>query len=149
MTTPTSTCLWLESGAAEAAAFYQTLFPDARVTHTQPKFDNPDEALVVSLEIGGQKFSLLNGGPYYKLSPAASIEVKLDTQADIDRVWAGLSEGGTEMQCGWLTDRWGVSWQIVPKVFFDLIAGPKADAVMAAMMQMVKFDIAALEAAAE
>ena len=148
MTTPTRVCLWFESGAEEAAKCYQTLFPDARITHIQPKFDNPAEALVVSFELGGQKFSLLNGGPYYTLSPATSIEVRLDTQADIDRVWATLSEGGTEMQCGWLTDRWGVSWQIVPTVFFDLIAGPKAGAVMEAMMSMVKFDIAALKAAA-
>ena len=103
------------------------------------------------LTLGGQRYSFLNGGPHYRLTPAASIEVHLDTQAEVDRLWEALMQGGTAMRCGWLTDRFGVSWQIIPRVLIDLLLtsdAAVAQRVTQAMMAMVRLDGPALEAAA-
>jgi predicted 3-demethylubiquinone-9 3-methyltransferase (glyoxalase superfamily) len=100
----------------------------------------------------GQKYSLLNGGPHYRLTPAASIEVHLESQAEVDRLWNALLDGGSPSRCGWLTDRWGVSWQIIPRTLMRLMQtedSARARRVTQAMMAMVKLDGPALEAAAE
>jgi predicted 3-demethylubiquinone-9 3-methyltransferase (glyoxalase superfamily) len=151
-----STCLWFDTQAEEAARFYVSLFAHARVTDLSrygPGQRMPAGlALVVNLEIEGARFMLLNGGPIFPQSEAASICVSCDTQAEIDRLWPALTaEGGKESMCGWLKDRFGVSWQITPAILGPLMSGDPARAarVMAAFMQMRKFDIAALHAAAQ
>jgi predicted 3-demethylubiquinone-9 3-methyltransferase (glyoxalase superfamily) len=152
MTGPTvQTCLWFEDKADEAARTYVALLPGSRILASYPVRGTPGKTFLVHVELIGQRYSFLNGGPYYKLSPSASIEVHLDTQAEVDRLWDALLDGGTAMRCGWLTDRFGVSWQIVPRVLIDLLLTPDdavAGRVTAAMMDMVKLDLAALEAAA-
>jgi predicted 3-demethylubiquinone-9 3-methyltransferase (glyoxalase superfamily) len=153
-TAPTiRTCLWFDNDAEAAASFYCGLFPQSQIDHIYPQRGDPEgRALVVQLSLMGQKYSLLNGGPHYKLTPAASIEVHLETQAEVDRLWEALLDGGAAMQCGWLTDRWGVSWQIIPRALMRLLqtedAG-QAQRVMEAMMGMIKLDGPALEAAAK
>ncbi len=135
--------LWFDNQAEEAARFYTTIFPDSRVLDVSP--------LVVTFELGGQRVMALNGGPTYQLNEAFSFFVSCESQAEVDRYWdALLAEGGTPSQCGWLKDRFGLSWQIVPARFIELMADPdreRAERVMQAMLKMVKFDIAALEAA--
>lgn len=148
------TCLWFDDQAEDAARLYVSLFENASVTHVFPKRGDPEgRAFIVHWELMGQKFTGLNGGPHYRLTPAASIEIHVGTQAEIDRLWSALLEGGgTEQRCGWLVDRFGVSWQILPRALMRLMAtddATRAQRVSAAMMSMVKFDIAALEAAAE
>ena len=151
MTAPSvQTCLWLDHQAQEAAEAYVALLPGSRILHIYPQRGGAG-AWVVHVELLGQRYSLLNGGPHYKLSPAASIEVHLDTQAEVDRLWDALLDGGTAQRCGWLVDRFGVSWQIIPRALLRLIHTPDeavAQRVLQAMMGMVKLDAAALEAAA-
>jgi predicted 3-demethylubiquinone-9 3-methyltransferase (glyoxalase superfamily) len=146
------TCLWFESGAEEAARCYVGLLPGSRITHVFPRRGDPQgRAHVVHVDLMGQRYSLLNGGPHFRLSPASSIEVHLETQAEVDRLWDALLDGGTAMRCGWLTDRWGVSWQIIPRALMRLLQSPDdavGGRVMAAMMEMIKLDGPALEAAA-
>ena len=144
------TCLWFDAGGEAAAAFYVTLLPDSRIeTAVRPEPDGP--ALVVEFTLAGAPYMILNGGPHYQLTPAASISVLTTDQAETDRLWAALTaDGGSESQCGWLTDRYGVSWQIVPEALPRLLgAEDRAAAARAheAMMAMRKLDIAALEAA--
>jgi len=152
MTEPTvQTCLWLDDNALEAAQTWARIVPGTRIVHVFPQRGAPDTAFLVHIEIQGQRFSLLNGGPHYKLTPAASIEVHLETQAEGDALWEALLDGGTPSRCGWLTDRFGVSWQIIPRALIRLMQSPDdavAGRVLAAMMQMVKLDGPALEAAA-
>ena len=151
MTAPTaSTCLWYDTQAEEAATLYTSLFDDARITNVTRNV-GADTAFIVEWELMGQKYTSMNGGPHYKLSPAASIMVYVDTQEEIDTLWeALLADGGSEMRCGWLEDRFGLSWQILPRALSRYMSDPKtAPAVGAAMMEMVKFDIAALDAAAK
>lgn len=147
------TCLWFDHDAETAARFYCSLLPDSQIDYIYPQRGDPQgRALVVQLSLLGQKYSLLNGGSHYKLTPAASIEVHLDSQPEVDRLWDALLDGGEAMQCGWLTDRWGVSWQIIPRALMRLLqtedAG-QAQRVMAAMLSMIKLDGPALEAAAK
>lgn len=150
-----STCLWYEKDGEAAARFYTSLIPNSRIDGVmQSKADSPSgkkgETLVVDFTLDGQKYQALNGGPYYKLSPAASISVLTDDQAETDRLWEALLEGGSPQQCGWLTDRWGLSWQIVPRVLLHLLHDPnprKSQAVMQAMLRMGKLDIADLQRA--
>lgn len=149
-----ATCLWYENQAAEAARFYVSLFSDARITSETAQRDEsgkPVGTLIVEFELMGQKYQGLNGGPHYQLSPAASIAVAVETQAEVDRLWdALLADGGVESRCGWLTDRFGLSWQIIPRALFRLTAQTDQKAatrVIEAMMGMVKIDVAALEAA--
>ncbi len=146
--------LWFDTQAEPAAQLYTSIFPNSKITHTQ-KLDAPGSptgaVIVVEFELDGQKFVAFNGGPGPKHSEAISFVVDCESQEEVDRYWAKLSEGGAEIQCGWLRDRFGVSWQIVPRAFFQLVKNPDPAVrgrVMNAMMQMVKFDIAGLERAA-
>ncbi|WP_372839488.1 VOC family protein [Phaeovulum sp.] len=145
-----ATALWYESDAEAAARFYCSLFPNAKIDRIFAHQGEPAaDAFLVEFSLQGQRFQAMNGGPQYRLCPACSISVLLDTQAEIDRIWAALLEGGgTEGRRGWLTDRWGLSWQIIPRRMLTLLGGPRAAAVTEAMMGMVKLDIATLEAAA-
>ncbi|MFI0433259.1 MAG: VOC family protein [Candidatus Nanopelagicales bacterium] len=141
---------WFDEGAHVAAAFYADLFDDAEVLDGAP---GPDSGppLTVSVRIGNQRLTFLNGGPHFELTPAASLMVACADQAEIDRYWDALTDGGEEMQCGWLTDRFGMTWQIVPSNLNDLLSDPDPDRAaraMAAMLSMVKFDIEELEQAA-
>lgn len=142
--------LWFDTNAEEAATFYTGLFDDATVTDTFRM--EHGSLLVISLRLQGQDLTFLNGGPHHKLSEAFSLLITCDSQDEVDRYWDALLEGGTPNQCGWLTDRFGVTWQVVPKRMNELLADPdreKAGRVMQAMMQMVKIDVAELEAAAD
>jgi len=144
------TCLWFEKDGEAAAAFYVSLLPDSRVDSVhRPAPDAP--ALVVNFTLMGVPYQILNGGPHYRLSPATSISVTTPDQAETDRLWSALlADGGQESRCGWLTDRFGLSWQIVPEALMRLMSQPDraaAERVRAAMMAMVKLDVAALEAA--
>ena len=151
-----STCLWFERDAEIAAEFYVSLFETARITSTTPQVGQDGEqvgTLIVEFELQGQRYQGLNGGSHYQLSPAASISVLVEGQPEVDRLWSALlADGGTEMQCGWLQDRWGLSWQIIPRELHRLIGQPdRAAAARAikAMMTMKKIDIAAMTSAAE
>jgi len=141
--------LWFNDNAEEAAEFYMSVFPHARkVDELRSKGVGPwpvGKIATITLELEGQEMVFLNGGPTYQLNPAFSFFVSCKSQDEIDRYWDKLLEGGKPMAFGWLTDRCGLCWQIVPRNISELISHPKA---MAAMMGMIKMDIAALEAAA-
>lgn len=149
MTTPSiSTCLWYETEAEAAALLYCSLFPDARITLRMPQIGDPQgRAFLVEFTLMGQSYVAMNGGPHYTLSPAASIMVYVDTQAEIDHLWASLLRGGQESRCGWLTDRYGLSWQILPRALPHMLRQDRSGGVMRAMMRMVKMDLATLQAA--
>ena len=144
--------LWFDQNAEEAADFYISIFPNSRrlgdlINNSidDPKVVAKGKALTVSFELDGLRFTALNGGPGHPFSDAVSFVVRCETQAEIDNYWAKLTaDGGQEIACGWLKDRFGLSWQIVPANIGQLLFTPKA---MQAMMQMKKLDIAALEAA--
>lgn len=146
--------LWFDDKAEEAARFYVSIFGNGRIAHVMRHGDNAPQpkgsVLSVEFEIEGQTFTALNGGPHYRLTPAISFFVNCETQAEIDRLWQALAEGGEPMRCGWVTDRFGVTWQIVPQRLLSLLedADPARSArVWQALMGMIKLDIAALEAA--
>ncbi|MDR6900912.1 VOC family protein [Rhizobium miluonense] len=147
-------CLWFAREAEEAANFYVSLFPDSRIDHVQKNVvdtpaGKPDEVLVVNFTLAGQRFMALNGGDRIEYNHAISLEVDCADQAEVDRLWDGLVDGGRPVECGWVTDRYGVYWQVVPTVLSKYIADPdptKAARVMQALMGMVKLDIAGLEA---
>jgi predicted 3-demethylubiquinone-9 3-methyltransferase (glyoxalase superfamily) len=149
-----TTCLWFDGNAAEAAAFYVSLFPNSSILETKylPE-GGPAPAgtvLTVLFALDGTEFLALNGGPQYQFTPATSVLINCDTQEEVDRLWAKLSDGGTEVQCGWVTDRFGFSWQVVPRVLPRLLAGPDRAAsqrAFMAMMKMKKLDIAEMERA--
>ena len=127
-------CLWFDGEAHEAAEFYCSIFEDCNITSTNP--------IVTTFEMNGTKFMALNGGPHYKFNEAVSFVVDCDTQEEIDRYWNRLTEEGTEGQCGWLKDKYGVSWQIVPTILGKLMSDQdKAPRVMKVFMQMKKFNI--------
>jgi len=141
--------LWFNADAEDAANFYLSVFPNSRklselrVTEAGP---GPiGSLLALDLEIDGQQVTFLNGGPAQQLTEAFSFTVRCETQAEIDNYWAKLTEGGKEIACGWLKDKFGLCWQIVPSNIYQIVKTP---AGMKAMMSMVKFDIAALEKAA-
>jgi predicted 3-demethylubiquinone-9 3-methyltransferase (glyoxalase superfamily) len=149
MSLEVSTCLWFDHEAEAAARYYTGLLPDSEITEIFRQGGAADApAFTVAFTLMGQKYWGLNGGPHYKLTPAASITVYCDTQDEVDRLWTALLDGGEESRCGWLTDRFGLSWQIVPRALIRLLKTDKAQPVLAAMMGMIKLDIAALEAAA-
>lgn len=152
------TCLWYDGQVDEAAEFYTELIPHSRITHRMPytATDNSPgappvgQSLTVEIELAGVPYILLNGGPAFPQSEAVSIEVVVDGQEEVDRIWdAIVSQGGQESQCGWCKDRFGVSWQIVPQQLYDLLSGPHAEAVTAEMLTQRKLDVARLEAAAQ
>lgn len=141
MTHPIYPCLWLDGKAKEAADYYCTIFKDSKILSENP--------MVVMFELNGSKFMGLNGGPQYKFTPATSFVINCDTQEEIDHYWEKLGQGGKYSQCGWLDDKFGVSWQIVPSMLGKLMGGPTAPQVIEAFMKMTKFDIATLENAAK
>jgi len=148
-------CLWFDGEAEEAAKFYASLLPDSRIDHVQKNVtDSPagkaGSVLVVKFTLAGQRFLALNGGTRFEYTPAISFMVDCADQAEVDRLWDALADGGSVERCGWLRDRYGVSWQIVPSALPQLLGDPdpaKAQRVMQAMLQMVKLDIAGLQAA--
>ena len=153
--TKLTTCLWFNTEAEEAARFYTGIFKDSRLgriyRYTEAGPGPEGSAMLVEFELNGQQFSALNGGPQYTFTEAISIVVPCADQAEVGHYWDSLlSGGGLGVACGWLTDKYGLSWQIVPARFFEMVADPdpqKADRVMRAMFDMKKFDIAALEKA--
>jgi len=127
-------CLWFDGQAKAAADYYCSIFRDSKIIEQNP--------MVVTFELNGNKFMGLNGGPKYKFTPATSFVVECETQEEIDYYWNKLGDGGRFDQCGWLDDKFGVSWQIVPAVLHKLIADPqKAPRVIEAFMKMSKFNI--------
>ena len=141
MTNQIYPCLWFDGQAQAAAKFYCSVFKDSRITA-----DNP---MVVTFELNGKKFMGLNGGPMFKFNEAVSFVVDCETQEEIDYYWNNLTaDGGSEGQCGWLKDKFGVSWQIVPAILPKLLSDPnRAQRVVAEYMKMKKFDIKALKQA--
>ncbi len=141
--------LWFDSNAEEAVDFYLTVFKNSRRLGELRTADDSrgpkGRILTISFELDGQKFTAMNGGPMFKFTEAVSFVVRCDSQQEIDDYWSKLSAGGSEVQCGWLKDKFGLSWQIVPARLPDLVKHPKA---MQAMLQMKKLDIAELERAA-
>jgi predicted 3-demethylubiquinone-9 3-methyltransferase (glyoxalase superfamily) len=134
--------LWFDSNAEEAVDFYVGIFKNSRRLDSVL---NGGRVLTIGFELDAQSFTALNGGPVYKFNEAISFVVRCDNQEEVDYYYAKLSEGGTEIQCGWVKDKFGLAWQIVPSRLPELIKNPKG---MQAMLSMKKFDIAALEAAA-
>ena len=139
-----TTFLWFDHSAEEAANFYVSLFPDSKVNHLVP---GPGGGVqLVKFRLAGIDYIALNGGPIYKFSEAISLSVDCADQAEIDRLWEQLSEGGSNCQCGWLKDKYGLSWQIVPSILPQLMSDPtRAGAVMQALLQMTKLDIQKLQ----
>ena len=147
--------LWFDTEGEEAAKFYTSVFPNSRITRTThygsagPRPEGT--VMTVEFELDGQPFVALNGGPEFTFDEAISFQVDCETQDEVDRYWETLSEGGEEGPCGWLKDRFGLSWQIVPTRLTELLADPdreKSQRVMAAMLGMRKLEIAELERAA-
>src|SRR5580698_218069 len=141
--------LWFDANAEEAVEFYLSVFRNSRrldqVENTDGSAGQKGRVLTIGFELDGQIFTALNGGPYQKFNESISFVVRCDTQQEVDEYWAKLTAGGSEVQCGWLKDKFGLSWQIVPAKLPDLIKHPKA---MQAMLKMKKLDIAELERAA-
>lgn len=155
-------CLWFDGQGEEAANFYTSIFKNSRIKHVGRYTEAGQEhhrmpvgsVMVVSFEINGQEFTALNGGPLFKFSEAISFQVMCESQDEVDYYWEKLAEGGDPkaQACGWLKDKFGVSWQIVPIAAIEMLKGPdaqKAQRAMGAMMQMKKIDIAAMQRAAE
>jgi len=153
-------CLWFDNQAEEAARFYTSVFKNSRVgainhygeagskVSGQPK----GSVMMVAFELAGQKFLGLNGGPIFKLSEAISLTVNCEDQQEIDEYWAKLSEGGSEGECGWLKDKYGLSWQVVPTGLEQMMQdkdAERSERVMAAVLTMRKFDVDALKRAYE
>jgi predicted 3-demethylubiquinone-9 3-methyltransferase (glyoxalase superfamily) len=149
-------CLWFDTEGEEAAQFYTSIFPNSRILEVTrygsagPRAEGT--VMTVSFELNGQRFIALNGGPDFKFNEAISLEVPCESQDEVDSFWSALTaDGGEEGPCGWLKDKYGVSWQIVPNVLYELIQDPdqeKSQRVMAAMLQMRKIEVAELEKAA-
>jgi len=151
-----TTFLWFDNQAEEAVKFYASIFKDAKiVSETRWPEGGPGpvgSVLVVEFELAGQRFQALNGGPQFKFTEAISLVINCEDQEEVDYYWERLlADGGQESQCGWLKDKYGLSWQVQPRVLIELLGDPdkaKAERVMNAMMQMTKIDIAALKKAA-
>lgn len=149
-------CLWFDKQAEEAASFYVSLFPDSRVDSViRSPGDYPSgqegDVLLVEFTLAGSRFTGLNGGPHFKFSEAVSLQIDCEDQAEVDRLWGALSAVPESEQCGWVKDRYGLSWQVVPRRMTELMSEGDAaqkKRVFDAMMQMKKLDVAALEAAA-
>jgi predicted 3-demethylubiquinone-9 3-methyltransferase (glyoxalase superfamily) len=148
-------CLWFDTRGEEAARFYTSVFPNSRIVDVAHYGEaGPREAgtvMAVKFELDGQEFVALNGGPEFTFDEAISFQIDCADQEEVDTYWSTLSEGGEEGPCGWLKDRFGLSWQVVPARLIELLADPdeeKAQRAMAAMLEMRKIDIAAVEEAA-
>lgn len=136
--------LWFDNQAEDAAKHYISIFKSSKITSVSP--------MMVTFELEGQPFMALNGGPAFKFTEAISLFVSCETQQEVDELWDKLSAGGSTSQCGWLKDKYGLSWQIIPKALGELMGDPnpeKSGRVMQAMLQMTKIDIAALRRAYE
>jgi predicted 3-demethylubiquinone-9 3-methyltransferase (glyoxalase superfamily) len=151
---PFTTCLWFDDQGEEAAQFYTSIFKDSAITavhrYTEAGPGQEGKVMTVEFTLNGQNFTALNGGPQYTFSPAVSIMVEAVDQAEVDYYWDRLTEGGNEVACGWVTDKYGLSWQIVPTAFYAMMRDPdssRVGRVTAAMLRMKKFDIAELERA--
>jgi predicted 3-demethylubiquinone-9 3-methyltransferase (glyoxalase superfamily) len=154
-------CLWFDHEAEDAARFYTSVFKDSKIISVS-RYPNTGQeihgkpagsVMVVIFELNAQTYSALNGGPRFQLNEAVSLQIECDDQAEVDYYWEKLGEGGdpNAQQCGWLKDKFGLSWQVVPKMLKELITDPdpaKVERSFAAMLQMQKLDIAALERAA-
>jgi len=147
--------LWFEDQAEEAAKFYTSIFKDSAIgeisRYPEGSPGPAGKVMTVAFRVAGQDFVALNGGPQFKFTEAVSFVVECEDQAEMDHYWEKLADGGQPVQCGWLKDRFGLSWQIVPKEmgkYFSSKDSKKAERAMQAMLKMVKLDIAALEAAA-
>jgi predicted 3-demethylubiquinone-9 3-methyltransferase (glyoxalase superfamily) len=151
-------CLWFDTQAEEAANFYVAIFKNSRIKevsrYTKAGRDihgkEPGSVLTVEFELDGQTFTALNGGPLFRFNEAVSFQVLCDGQAEVDHFWRKLTDGGQEGQCGWLKDKFGVSWQVVPQVLPQMLTdadGAKRERTMSALMTMKKFDVAALQRA--
>jgi predicted 3-demethylubiquinone-9 3-methyltransferase (glyoxalase superfamily) len=148
--------LWFDNQAEEAARLYVSIFPNSRILNVVRYGDAgpgpKGTAMTVSCELDGQEFTALNGGPLFTFTEAVSFSIDCTTQQEVDDYWAKLTAGGQESQCGWLKDRFGLSWQVTPKILGTLLSDPdrkKASAVMQAMLKMKKIDIAELKKAYE
>jgi predicted 3-demethylubiquinone-9 3-methyltransferase (glyoxalase superfamily) len=151
-----SYCLWFDGVAEEAASFYVSVFKDARIVNVsrypEGSPGTPGSVMTVQFVLNGQDFLALNGGPQYSFTPAISFVMTCDAQDEIDELWERLTDGGQEVACGWLTDRFGVSWQIVPRALGEMMASPDRAAAQRAfstMMEMKKLDLPALRRAFE
>jgi predicted 3-demethylubiquinone-9 3-methyltransferase (glyoxalase superfamily) len=144
-------CLWFDSQAEEAIAFYRSVFANSKDGPRMMVGDGPDRTMLAgSWELEGLPFTAINGGPHFKFTEAVSFMVTCDGQAEVDDLWEKLLDGGEASRCGWLKDRYGLSWQIVPARMFELFDDPdraRAKRAMDAMMGMVKLDVAELERA--
>lgn len=146
--------LWLDGTAEAAMNLYTSIFPNSEVGSVSRAGEGmhipAGTVMTANFTLAGLNFVALNGGDYYKLTPAVSFLIRCEDQAEVDHFWNALVEGGSAMQCGWLTDKFGVTWQVIPVEFFEMISDEdpaKVGRVMQAMMQMVRFDIAGLRAA--
>ncbi len=149
-------CLWFDTEGEEAARFYTSVFPNSRIVDTTyygsagPRSEGM--VMTVDFELDGQEFIALNGGPDFTFNEALSLQVNCETQEEVDELWDKLGEGGQMQQCGWLKDKFGLSWQIIPSALMELMRDPdpqKSQRVMEAMLQMTKIDIAKLRQAYE
>jgi predicted 3-demethylubiquinone-9 3-methyltransferase (glyoxalase superfamily) len=147
-------CLWFDNQAEQAANFYTSIFKNSKIgqisrygkegfeIHRKPA----GTVMVISFQLDGQQFTALNGGPQFKFNEAISLQITCDTQEDIDYYWGKLSDGGEEGPCGWIKDKFGVSWQVIPSVLPKLLSEPgKSERVTKAFLQMKKFDIKSLQ----
>jgi predicted 3-demethylubiquinone-9 3-methyltransferase (glyoxalase superfamily) len=149
-------CLWFDTQAEDAAKFYTGIFPNSRVvnvSHYGSAGPRPEGmVMVVDFELEGQSFVALNGGPEFTFNEAISFQVSCESQEEVDDYWTKLTDGGQEIACGWLKDRFGLAWQIVPAILDELVRDPdpeRSQRAMKAMMGMTKFDIAELQRAAD
>jgi predicted 3-demethylubiquinone-9 3-methyltransferase (glyoxalase superfamily) len=150
-----TTCLWFDTQGEEAARFYTSIFPDSRISrigrYTEAGPGPAGSVMTVEFELNGQKFVALNGGPQFTFNEAISMQIPCADQDEVDYYWGKLTEGGgKEVACGWVTDKFGLSWQVVPTALIDMITDPdpeKAKRTAEAMLSMVKFDTAAIERA--
>jgi predicted 3-demethylubiquinone-9 3-methyltransferase (glyoxalase superfamily) len=149
-----STCLWFDTQAEEAATFYVSLFDDSEVTNVQRLDGTPsgDNVALVFFRLAGNEFMAINGGPQFPFTEAVSIHVGVENQAEVDRLWNALTtDGGEEGQCGWLKDKFGLSWQVIPDRMGELLSDPdpeRSQRAMQAMLKMQKIDLEVMEAAA-
>jgi predicted 3-demethylubiquinone-9 3-methyltransferase (glyoxalase superfamily) len=150
-----TTCLWFDRQAEQAVACYTRLLPNSRVLEVQHAMEGlpyhrAGEVLTIRFSLDGTEYLALNGGKHHQLTPAVSVVVHCDDQAEVDRLWDALCEGGQESRCGWLVDRWGLSWQIVPRALLAMIndrQGAAAQRAMAAVLTMGRIDLATVERA--
>jgi predicted 3-demethylubiquinone-9 3-methyltransferase (glyoxalase superfamily) len=149
-----TTFLWFDNNAEEAATFYTSIFPDSKILSVSRYGDAgpgpKGSVMTIKFQLAGQEFVALNGGPHFKFTEAISLLVNCDSQKEVDELWGKLTAGGEEVQCGWLKDKFGLSWQIVPTRLFELMQDPdpaKSKRVTEAMLQMKKIDVGRLEQA--